>query len=631
MGHTRLTRYADSWCSVRAVPRAKWLVLMFIVKSPIALGYTTTLPCPNPGSHTQQTPPNVKWPAGFSTTLSTEINRYMPLPCLPESNTGPALSSDKLDWKCLCEDSGFIQSATTGAYRYGGGCNSLETTAKHFASKCKDFPQSIALDTAEILRMSSGGQTGPCVEPPENCTDKITITVPDSTQNSSASLPSRTLATPEVGAASSQPLSDGAIAAIVIASVGVCSLVGICYWLCFRKHAHKRKGSTSSQSSGTGDSSAVTETGVVGLDRSDTLQTRKRNLTEPATDELTETDASKTRAASNHIPGKPCAWPKQCILFDANDGAYQKRAGPDGDTEDFITRMTTFVTKSILSLPATSAHITRDRQKRKIRFAVLDTGIHMGDFHENAQTRIILKRNFVGNDEMAYDDTYGHGTHIALDWVCTPECDADIIVMSFGLGEDAHPRMAKIIEELVANGKLVFAAASNGGGNEPRAFPAKADGVFCIHVSDGKGNKTGINPPAWPGDINFSTLGNIIPSKWQGTEVYVSGSSFAAPFAASIAANALEFIRHTLTNPNDDPGYFYRYQGMYDLFRCLSDRIDDYDYVKPWKRHLWDEGTHWEGTREALRAIACFGADKWIKRTSEKSFKGYPSDVDETN
>ncbi|TQV98984.1 subtilase family domain-containing protein [Cordyceps javanica] len=341
------------------------------------------------------------------------------------------------------------------------------------------------------------------------------------------------------------------------------------------------------------------------------------------------------------------------------------RAGPDGDTEDFIARMTTFVTESIVPLPDELAQdIKHDRQKRNIRIAVLDTGIHIDgedDFLIAAQTRILLKKNFLGNDEMAYDDTYGHGTHIvrlllqhtpfaeiivakiaeskmltrvehiidALNWVRTPECDADIIVMSFGLGQVTNPGMAEIIKILVAEHKLVFAAASNGGGNEPRAFPAKADGVFCIHVSDGKGNKTGINPPPWPNDYNFSTLGNVVQSEWNGKEVYLSGSSFAAPFAASIAANALEFIRHTLTEEYDDPNYFYRYQGMCSLFRCLSDRVDGYDYVKPWKMHLWDEGTRLPKTREALREIARLGPDMWIKRTSEQSFEGYPSDIDE--
>lgn len=194
--------------------------------------------------------------------------------------------------------------------------------------------------------------------------------------------------------------------------------------------------------------------------------------------------------------------------------------------------------------------------------------------------------------------------------------------MSFGLGPNRNPELQPLIEHLVAKGKLIFAAASNSGGNEPRAFPANEDGVFCIHVSDGKGNKVGINP-APVGIDNFSTLGNAIDSKWEGKEVYINGSSFAVPIAAGIAANALEYVRHSLTDQGDRPDYFYQYQGMSALFHCLSDGMDGYDYVKPWKRHLWDGETYHEDICSALRAIERYGSKWWVKRTSEDSFPGF--------
>ncbi len=127
--------------------------------------------------------------------------------------------------------------------------------------------------------------------------------------------------------------------------------------------------------------------------------------------------------------------------------------------------------------------------------------------------------------------------------------------MSFGLGATIDRKLQQLIKNLVEKGKLIFAAASNGGGNEPRAFSAKEDGVFCIHVSDGKGNKNGINP-APIGSADFSTLGNAIDSRWDGKEIFISESSFATPIDAAIAANALEFIRHNLTDSDDNPGYF---------------------------------------------------------------------------
>lgn len=182
--------------------------------------------------------------------------------------------------------------------------------------------------------------------------------------------------------------------------------------------------------------------------------------------------------------------------------------------------------------------------------------------------------------------------------------------------------MHSAIKRLIDGGIIILAAASNGGGNEGRAFPASQDGVLCIHVSDGKGNKVGINPAPVDGD-NFSTLGYAIDSKWKGEDIYISGSSFATPVAAAIAANALEFIRHNLAGEGDCAKYFYTPRGMKDLFQCLSDHIDGYDYVKPWKRHLWDTGTYPEDTCSALRYIKTYGPLVWIKRTSEASFQGF--------
>ncbi|KAL6886896.1 peptidase S8/S53 domain-containing protein [Trichoderma evansii] len=333
-------------------------------------------------------------------------------------------------------------------------------------------------------------------------------------------------------------------------------------------------------------------------------------------------------------------WPNKHVLFDADDQTYQQRTHPDPHTEDFVFRMFTFVENNILPLPNDKADdIMSGPLKRNIRIAVLDTGFRVDDEDELVkcgQERILLKRNFLGEDKHAYIDTYGHGTHIvrlllrfapyakiiALEWACGSDCNADIIVMSFGLSQIPDTRLKPSIKRIVEKGKLLFAAASNGGGNEARAYPASEDGVFCIHVSDGKGNKVGINPAPVHGD-NFSTLGNAIDSKWDGEEVYINGSSFAVPIAAAIAANALEFIRHTLTDQGDRPEFFYTPLGMKNLFRCLSDSIDGYDYVKPWKRYLWDDERDPADTCSALRAMVTHGSEWWVKRTSEDSFQGF--------
>ncbi|EHK48574.1 hypothetical protein TRIATDRAFT_53348 [Trichoderma atroviride IMI 206040] len=322
-----------------------------------------------------------------------------------------------------------------------------------------------------------------------------------------------------------------------------------------------------------------------------------------------------------------------------------------------------FIQRYILPLPNNPADditLESDPLKRNVRIAVLDTGFCVDDGDElvkGGEERVIRKRNFFSADEHAHIDNDGHGTHVvglllrfaprakiivakisnskhevagnhqiveALTWVSSDECRADIIVLSFGLGQ--NPNIKSSIKGLVEAGKIIFAAASNDRGNEPRAFPASQDGVFGIHVSDGKGNRVGMTPAPVRGD-NFSTLGNAIDSWWDGEDVYISGSSFATPVAAAIAANALEFIRHNFASDRDCAKYFYTPLGMRELFRCLSDRIDGYDYVKPWKKHLWDNETQPEDTCSALRDIKTYGAqlwiELWIEKTSEASFQGF--------
>lgn len=168
------------------------------------------------------------------------------------------------------------------------------------------------------------------------------------------------------------------------------------------------------------------------------------------------------------------------------------------------------------------------------------------------------------------------------------EGNADIITMCFGLGSTSIPDIHTEIKTLVGKGKLIFAAASNGGGNESRAFPANNPGVFAIHAATGIGAKWNRNPPLEHGD-NFSTLGVAIDSKWKGEDVSISGTSFATPVAAAIAANALEFTRRSLIYDDDKPDFFQTFVGMRILFDCLKVEVDGYDYIRPWQKGLWEQ------------------------------------------
>jgi len=78
--------------------------------------------------------------------------------------------------------------------------------------------------------------------------------------------------------------------------------------------------------------------------------------------------------------------------------------------------MTTFVKDNILPLPEELAgNIKIEPQKKSIHIAVLDTGIHVDETDELlkcGQERIILKRNFLNEDDDTCADSYGHGTHV---------------------------------------------------------------------------------------------------------------------------------------------------------------------------------------------------------------------------
>lgn len=57
--------------------------------------------------------------------------------------------------------------------------------------------------------------------------------------------------------------------------------------------------------------------------------------------------------------------------------------------------------------------VQADAVSRKIRIAVLDTGVSKKDpFIRGSARRIVGGRSWVGMNHQDYDDTYGHGTHV---------------------------------------------------------------------------------------------------------------------------------------------------------------------------------------------------------------------------
>ena len=160
----------------------------------------------------------------------------------------------------------------------------------------------------------------------------------------------------------------------------------------------------------------------------------------------------------------------------------------------------------------------------------------------------------------------------------------DIISMSFGFPKGIESIQNEINKALNDN-IIIFAAASNDGGNSGRAYPAWQDRIICIHSTDGYGNKASYNPTA-ENDDNFSIVGQYIKSAWPDQNQpnatrRMSGTSFATPVAAGLAALILDWVSQAMPNMKT----FIRlksYDGMRRVLRLMTQERDPkYSYLSP--------------------------------------------------
>jgi len=165
--------------------------------------------------------------------------------------------------------------------------------------------------------------------------------------------------------------------------------------------------------------------------------------------------------------------------------------------------------------------------------------------------------------------------------------------MSFGIDKD-HPAMQVEIDKAYAKKILMFAAASNSGRNRPVPFPARTNEVFCIFATDGKGAPYNGNPELGNADCHFATLGVAVKSAWpegllddhdgeQSGERRTTGTSFATPIAAGIAAYILGFARE---QDIDEESYrmLRTHAGMKKIFtELLVQKGEGLDYICPWQ------------------------------------------------
>lgn len=185
--------------------------------------------------------------------------------------------------------------------------------------------------------------------------------------------------------------------------------------------------------------------------------------------------------------------------------------------------------------------------------------------------------------------------------------------MSFGIREYNEP-MKTAISNALYNQTLLFAAASNDGGNRGRAFPAKYPSVFCIHSTDGNGNPSAFNPTADEKDVNFSLLGEHVYSHWPAGKnghndcVHaMSGTSVATPIAAGLAASLLSFVRQQdqyMTSENELLGPWLK--DVHSMDAVLKSMVRQrrgvgYDYITP--HILLDRGSSREHVYNKIKDI----------------------------
>ncbi|KAF3103811.1 hypothetical protein TWF706_004845 [Orbilia oligospora] len=163
--------------------------------------------------------------------------------------------------------------------------------------------------------------------------------------------------------------------------------------------------------------------------------------------------------------------------------------------------------------------------------------------------------------------------------------DVDIVVLSLGFEHEDESIRRAILNAHIRD-KIIFAAASNSASLVPElrvSFPARMSGqVISIRSASGQSVRSNNSPIASDGDDNFMTLGEGIEAAWPSDlndghpTRYVSGTSFATPVAAGIAALVLEFSIQQGKGKADsnleaaDRATLWSHRGIRKIFQVMS-------------------------------------------------------------
>lgn len=166
----------------------------------------------------------------------------------------------------------------------------------------------------------------------------------------------------------------------------------------------------------------------------------------------------------------------------------------------------------------------------------------------------------------------------------------DIISMSFGFTDERDEGCSDLRRAIInahANGVLMFAAASNTGAHAlpapGPAFPARHTNVFCIYAGDGMGNFLRASPQTRKNYFNFLALGEAVESAWPRSlceepwKKRKSGSSFATPIVAGVAASFLRYARQNLSE--EDAERCKEFDTMQRWLHRVSNKRQGYDVL----------------------------------------------------
>jgi len=186
--------------------------------------------------------------------------------------------------------------------------------------------------------------------------------------------------------------------------------------------------------------------------------------------------------------------------------------------------------------------------------------------------------------------------------------------MSFGY-DLSIPDIEREIRIASDHGVVMFAAASNDGGNSSISWPARDNNVIPMYATDGFGNKYHQNPSPDDSRHNFAILGSALEGCWLPNTIgatqskHCSGTSSATALAAGVASVIVSLMhkkresfiarRHKNLREREEVLYDNCLRalrtpgGMKAVFQLMSEeKRDGYDYVTPWsvldQRDTWD-------------------------------------------